>query len=303
MVDKTSTEVQEIFGLERDDLRRLEKAGVLNPVKSGQGKVSRFGQEDMDRLLDVKIYLLAGYRIVDMGQAFTEGYDSEEMVAEQIHIYKKRIQLLEYIRVARADIKKLGSLSQKQMIETAEASAESTNLPQVGSAEYFDKFWDLIKLVFIVDYLSQKESFADDSDVVLKRAFTAYHIIESILKMSGIEINQEELVNVFFEMASTPIEDGEIRMFAKELVQEYLHNKDQLMKEFLDECVNPITEKLDEQAGEVFRNMVGHFFQFILDYFVDEEELYCVFVNFIRFVNGLDQEALSKGIVRLGGKR
>ncbi len=303
MIDKTSSEIQEIFGLDRDDVRRLEKDGVLKPKKNGQGKASRFGEEDMNRLLDIKIYLLAGYRISDMKKIITEEYDSDEGIAEQIHIYKKRIQMLEFIRVMRSDIKELSTLRQKQLINAGVVSAEKTNLPKFGSKEYFDAFWDYIKLVFIVDFLSQKESFKTDNEIILKRTFAAYNIIKKILGMSGTEIDDEEFVSAFSEIASIHINsDDEIKDFLKELVEEYLSNKNKIMEDLIHENIDPITDELDQRAGDVYRDMMYHFFQFTLDYFVDEEELYCIYINFSKFVNGLDQDALSKGIVRLGGK-
>lgn len=304
MFNKTSSEIQEIFGLCRDDVKRLEKDGVLNPAKSGQGKASKFGEEDMSRLLDIKMYLLAGYRISDMKRIITDNYDSDEGIAEQIHVYKKRIQMLEFIRVMKADYKKIGELSPKQLIETGKVSAEKTNMPTYGSKEYFDIFWDYIKLVFIVDFLSQRESLKVDREVVLNRAYAAYIIVEKILKMSGTEINRDEIREAFVEMANTPIEDDqEIKEFAKELVGEYLSHKEQILEELTKESIAPITDELDAQAGSIFKDIMNHFFRFTLDYFVDEEELYCVYLNFRQFVNGLDQENLATGIVRLGGKK
>ena len=303
MIYKTSSEIQEIFGLNRDDVRRLEKDGVLKPEKNGQGKVSKFGEEDMNRLLDIKIYLMAGYRISDMEKIITEEYDSDEGIAEQIHIYIKRIQMLKFIRAIRSDIKALNTLSRKQLVATGVVSAEKTNLPKFGSKEYFDVFWDYIKLVFIVDFLSQKESFNTNNEIILKRAFAAYDIVKKILWMSGTEIGDDKIVSAFSEMASTPIEsDDEIKDFLKELVEEYLSNKSKIMEDLIHENIDSITDELDWRAGKVYRDMMHHFFQFTLDYFVDEQELYCIYINFRKFVNGLDQDALSKGIVRLGEK-
>ncbi len=303
MIDKKSSEIQEIFGLCRDDIKRLEKDGVLKPVKSGQGKASKFGEGDMNRLLDIKMYLLAGYRISDMKKIITDDYDSDGGIVEQIHIYKKRIQMLEFIRVMKSDFDELETLSLNQLIETGKVFAEKTNIPMYGSKEYYDTFWDYIKLVFIIDFLSQRESFKVDSTIVFQRAYTAYNIVEKILKLSGTEINQDEIRNAFIEMANTPMEsEQEIKGFIKELVEECLSNKEQIMAELTRESITPITEELDPQTGKIFKDMMNHFFRFTLDYFVDEEELYCVYMNFRKFINGLDQEALTAGIVRLGGK-
>ena len=47
MYNKTSTELQKIFNVSRDDVRSLEDYGVLKPKKYGQGIASQYGVEDM----------------------------------------------------------------------------------------------------------------------------------------------------------------------------------------------------------------------------------------------------------------
>ena len=105
MNEKTSSEVQDIFGFSRDDIKRLESIEVVKPEKRGQGRASIFGEEAINRLLDVKLYILAGYRISDMESIFSNDHDPQDMISEQIHIYKKRIQMLEFIQAMRADDK------------------------------------------------------------------------------------------------------------------------------------------------------------------------------------------------------
>ena len=206
MKGKTSLEIREIFGLERDDIRRLEKDGVLTPQKSGQGKASVFGMQDLDKLLDIKMYLLGGFRISDMSGIFTEDYDSDERIGEQIHIYIKRIQMLEFIRVIRSDFKAFEILEQKKIIQSGRITAKNTNLPEYGTEEYFDEFWNFLKLVFIMDFLSQKESFSRQ-EVVLKKAMDAYHIVERILERSGIKFESEEIIQGLLKLIDSPIEE------------------------------------------------------------------------------------------------
>ena len=114
---KTSSEIQEIFELQRDDIKRLQKAGVLNPVKKGQGKASLFGDDDMSRILDIKMHMLAGYKVSQMCNFFDEAYDSDEELSKQIHMYKKRILILEYIRTLKTDIREFDKLNQNQINE------------------------------------------------------------------------------------------------------------------------------------------------------------------------------------------
>lgn len=303
MSGKTSSEIQDIFGLCRDDIKRLEKDGVLNPKKSGQGKASLFSERDLNTLLDIKIYLLAGYRISDMKNIITATYDSDSRISEQIHIYKKRIQMLEFIQTIRADIRKLYTLSQGQWRNVSRVHAEKTAIPAFGTQEFNDFFWKFMKLIFIIDFMSQKESFKQDSEIIVKRALAAYRIVVDILSMTGTEIRREGLIEGLNALRKEPIEDDrEVKEFAKELVEEYLNQKDQIIDEIFKEGVDPIVAELDPESGATYRDMMLHIIGFALDYFVDERELYYLFMNFIQFVQGLDQEALDNGIVKIGEK-
>ena len=230
MSGKNSSEIQDIFGLCRDDIKRLEKDGVLNPKKSGQGKASLFSERDLNNLLDIKIYLLAGYRISDMKNIITATYDSDSGISEQIHIYKKRIQMLEFIQTIRADIRKLDTLSQGQLMDVSRVHAEKTAIPAFGTQEFNDFSWNFMKLIFIIDFMSQKESFKQDSEIIVKRALAAYRIVVDILSMTGTEIRREDLIEGLNELRKEPIEDDrEVKEFAKELVEEYLNQKDQII--------------------------------------------------------------------------
>lgn len=303
MKGKTSLEIREIFGLERDDIRRLEKSGVLKPKKDGQGKASLFGMRDLDRLLDIKMYLLGGFRISDMPGIFTEDYDSDERIGEQIHIYKKRIQMLEFIRVMRSDLKAFEKLDQKKLIQSGRITAKNSNLPEYGTEEYFDEFWNFLKLVFIMDFLSQKESFLRQ-EIVLKKAMDAYHIIESILERSGIKIDSEEVIQVLLELTDSPIEeDNDLKHYVLEWVEEYRNSKIKIMEELEKESITPTIKGLDDDVKERFKLMMQHLTEFALDYFIDEEELFCIMKNFQQFIIGLDRAALEKGVVRLGDEK
>ncbi len=302
MKSKTSLEVREIFDLSIDDIKRLEKAGVINPLKRGQGRASQFAMSDLDRLLDVKIHLLAGYRISDMSEIFTEKYDAEESIRQQIHIHEKRILMLEFIKTIRDDLKKLENLNKNQLTEIGQASVQYSKIPFHDIDEYFDTSWKFIKLVFIMDYLSQKHIFDDESDVV-RKAYDAYSIIKEIIRIIGIEIDESEVHELFIDMADSTVEDDQaIRLLVKEWVSEYRKVKDELLEEIDKKNITPAVNNIDVNAGECFRSVIKHLFQFTMDYFVNEDELFWLYHNFRKFIYRLDRDALSKGIVKIGGK-
>ena len=307
MSDKTSTEIQEIFGLGRDDVKRLEKEGVLKPKKNGQGKASIYGDDDLNRLLGIKIYLMGGYRIADMKSIITDSYDSSKSIAEQIHMYKKRIQVLEYIQNIDTDINRLVTLmiEKNDMAEDLQkVSDDISKISVYNSKEYRELFWDMIKLVFIIDFLSRKESLDEDKGIAMDRALSAYKIVVKLLDLSGAEISKEEIKNELIDIVNAPEgDDQELMEYVRELKDEYLSSKGKIMEEFTNETYDQISEMMGEQSANLVKEMINHTIQFILDYFVDEEELYCIFKNFHRFVNGLDQKALAEGEIRLVGKQ
>lgn len=303
MLAKKSSEIQEIFGLSRDQIRTLEKEGVIKPEKNGQGKASLYGYEDVNLLLDIKLYLLAGYRIVDMKNIIKDNFDYEEAITEQLHILKKRLQMLEFIRIIRKDFKKLEQLDARQLVNVGKVAAKKSQMPEFGTEEYFDKLLDLLKLVFIVDFLSQRSSFVVDSKVVLSRTLDAYRILDTIIQTQDEDFHTDDisLIDIFSEIANTS--DQGIQGMVNEIVDECRKNKDDILKDFTRTSITPITDELDKETGIVYRDMMLHLFQFAIDYFVDKDELYCIFTNIRHFVNGLNPEALANGVVRIGGKR
>lgn len=305
MNKKTSTEIQEIFGLGRDDIRRLERDGVLNPVKSGQGKASLFGEEDLWNLLDIKMYLTAGYRISDMKTIITDDYDSDESLSMQIRLYKKRIQLLEFIGKLKSYVNEFRKLKKSQLFEICKITAKKANMPSYGTNEYFEGAWNYIKLIFIADFMSQKESLMEKDDAVTqKRVFTAFKTGVEILRITGMEVNYEKIIENLKEIAANPIEnEEEIKDFIQNIVDEYLSNKEEIINDLITESAALEIEGVDTQARGVLEDFYKDFVGFIFDYFIREEELYYLYLNFRKFINGLDKQALSNGIVRLGGEK
>ena len=297
---KKSSEIQRIFGLSRDDVNRLDKDGIINPKRNGQGIASRYGIEDMSRLLDVKIYLLAGYRISDMKNILTSTYDSDAGISEQIHIYKKRIQMLEFIQTMRADLNELQHFSSKQVTEMNKVTAQNSNFPDYGSDEYFELAWEFLELIFIVDFLSQRESVNAEKNDVLKRVFEAYKLVNKILDISGTKIDQNEVQEGLKTIATYSAEDDiNVKEFIKEIIDEYLNNKALILEEFERECIAPKTYGVEERIALIYKKFMKDFFEFALSYFVDEEELYCIYVNLKRFAQSIDIKSFEQGIINL----
>ena len=60
---------------------------------------------------------------------------------------------------------------------------------------------------------------------------------------------------------------------------------------------------MDDDVRERYKLIMQHIIEFALDYFIDEEELFCIMKNFQNFVICLDRIELEKGVVRLGGEK
>ena len=283
MFEKCSSEIQDIFGLSRDDVRRLENEGLLKPIKRGQGKAAIYGEADLFRLLDIKIYLLAGYRIADMSNIITEDIDSDTNLDEQIYLYKKRILMLEFIKGMKAYLKKIRTLSAEQYNSLISVSINNSNLSSRNANEFFDVIWDMYKLLFIADYLSQRTSFKEKSEIVSKRVSDAYITVKKLCQVTG---NTKGLEELKFNMAAMAheIDEEEVKEFVDELVDEYQQDKEKIIYDFISDCIIPITKKLDVQTGDLVREFWEYVIRFLMDYFFDKNELYCIFINVLRFL-------------------
>lgn len=300
MINKTNSELRELFGLSRDDIRRLEDDGVLNPKKEGQGKAALYGLVDVNILLDVKLLLLSGYRVADMKNIINDSYNSDAELKEQIHTYKKRIQMLEFIRRIRADLRKLDQFSKEQLFEAGKIPQKSYNIPNFQ--KYYDMYLDIIKLILLLETLSKKNSFIDhQQSIVIKRFYDAYRIVEKLIQLSGRKIPKEELIDFFTELTEFTTDDEyEIRS----LINEIINEKKSMIDEIKNESTPSYFDELEDEIAVYYKDVYMDIVTFFIDYFIDEDELYYLFYNFILFANNLDKDSLNKyGIITIkGGK-
>ncbi len=300
MFEMTASELQDIFCLDHNDVNRLLKLEVLTPKKNGLGKASVYGVQDFDRLLDIKMYLLAGFRIPDMPSIFTENFDADDKINKQIHVYKKRIQMLEFIQNIRSDIKAFDRLSQEQIVKAMSVTAQNTNMPEYGSKDYVKLFQGMLKLIFIIDYFSQEKSLAASLKMVCERFLDAYHTIEPFMKYLEIEISNKDICNALLEIQDCPVEDNAVvRRYVREWVTELKKGKQETFRYMQNEIIPTIVDGLDQDSSECYVAELQHFVQFIYEYFIGEEEIFCLISNFVRFVKGLDRNALLQEKIKM----
>lgn len=300
----TKNQICHVFGITKDDVYRLCKAGVIKPEVFGQGIASNYSEADMDSLLVVKIYLMAGYTIADMEDIFSEDKVSEktsdEGIAKQIRKYKRKIRLLEFIQEIRLNLNETRKLSVEQLANTIVVQNENFKMPEYGSDEYHALTWEIIQLVFILDYLCQEESLSDNKKEVINKIKAVLFTFRKLAVMKGLDIS--EFRNDIIEFGKKSINDQEIKEVTKEVYEYIVANKEELIKVLMQSNSDPVTQKLDDQSGSVYRDRMQILYEFMVDYFLDEEAMVCLITNFLRFFNEIDMEALKKGEIKLIGE-
>ncbi len=303
MTKRTSLEIRKIFGFSRDDINRLEKSKVIKPQKNGQGIASEYSEKDLERLLDVKLYLLGGLRISDMEDLFKNKIDSGRTISEHIHLYKKRIQMLEFIELMRAEIRKFKETNRVRETKTVTLTNPNTKKNEIDT--YEDQVWDALGLFFDLSFLCRGESrseenLKEDKKRTLKRTLEAYEKLEHFIDKLGIEINSKMLRECLIEMASEPFgDDSEIKEAVMEWVEEYRKNKTNILDQIEKKGIEPAANGLDGAIQEQYKSILRNIISFFLDYFIDEEELFYLLVNVRYFLDHLDKETLIKGKVMI----
>lgn len=295
---KNSSEVREIFCLSRQNMRSLTK--LVKPKGSGKGTAFEFSKDDMNRLLDIKMYQLAGCELSEIQRIFNDGYGSDETINEQIRLYEKRIIMLKFIRDIRSDVRNFTKLSPAQITEINKKSSQMSKLPEYGTSDFDDALWDFIELVLIFDLLSQKKSLNNKSKENSEKVLNALRIILKMLKITGKGIKQEDITSAFIEFANFSEEDDQdFKTAISEALTEYEEKKGTILDILKEKYVESVTGQSDPLTQEVYMNLIQHLLQFISEYFVGEEELNNLYTNFRNFIYDLDQEKLKAGVIKL----
>ncbi len=292
-----SLEAREMFNLSREDMRRLENMGVLVPQKYGQGIAADYDEKCLLRLLDIKFLLLAGFRLSEMEEIMADDYDSDELINDQILEYKKRILMLEFINKVRRELIDSNNISGRQITETQNQIWKNAGI-ELYTINPSALCWDVIRLVFIFDYLSRKKNY-DEEDTIIKKEYDAYLTLKRMIylfaKDEKDEVNNfikdlfNELIDVFGN-----IDDEEIKQLVKDIINEYGNNKEKLITKFKNE-IGPIYDGIEKSIIEVYSSFAIKLFEFICAYFIGENELYYLIKNFTRFLNSIDKKRLKHG--------
>lgn len=305
MINKTSKELRQIFDLNRDDMRYFTnpKDGVLKPKRSGKGQADKYSEAEIDRLLDIKIYRMTGYKNQEMKEIFKGDYVSDDEIAEQIKTYKRRILILEFIQKIRTNLKDAREFVKEQSVEAIVSTVKTLNSYgfEINSFEdIYDIFLDMIKLVFIIDYLSQKESIKDENEIKsLNRSMEAFDLIAYYSELFGGKITPEWINDNLIQMLYA-FEEGNLepKTDAKEFAN-LLNDKKQAYKRIMRKNWNKSTNEWDAQTRKNYIERMMILLDFVFDYFADEYTIYYLFKNVENFLRGLDREALERGEVKL----
>ncbi len=301
MLYKKSSELENMFLVNRDVIKTLVKDKVLKPESAGEkGKTAKYGPDDVTRLIDVKMCLLAGYEISNVQAVINENDDAKQLICDQIREYKRNIQMLEYFLHLREYSAELIKLPQAQADDIVRISAAQSSLPDVGCKGYFDLYCDLIQLIFAIDYLCKKESINESEDA-LRCAISVLQIIEKIPSITGLDIDYEKMAETAQEITNASAEE-DIKKEIKQKVGELKEKRESIIEILMQAKVDPVIDELEKDSSDLFSEMMFHTFEFILDYICDEEALYCLYQNVKRLFNELDLIELSKGEIKLLNK-
>ena len=98
MIRKSSTEVRNIFDMDRHELDRYRKSGIISTVEEvGQGQTSYYSEKDLHRLLELKLLHMSGYTLSDFKERYVHKKSEKLDLDGQIYEYKRRIHLLELV--------------------------------------------------------------------------------------------------------------------------------------------------------------------------------------------------------------
>ena len=302
MATKTGTEVQDIFCWSRQNYRSvIDLIGKEKFTKDNAGGVSyTFNEEEMYRLLDIKIFQLAGCENPKIKKVLSDSDELDKEISNQIRQHEKNILVLKFLRDIRSDIKEYAKLSPEQVSDVNEKSAQLSKMPSLGSPEYYDVIWDLVELVFIIEYLTQNKSRQADTKQNNKKVLTALFIVERLIVLRLKVTTHEDIVKALLDLSDSPKGDEQdLKLLIKDILSEYEEQKDVFLNDFKQNQIEPVTDQTDFQTGEAYRNMGLHFYQFISEYFVGEQELNNLFLCIQDFIYSLDQEKLKVGEIKL----
>lgn len=295
MRDKTSSEIQNIFSLSRDDIKRFEKIGVLTPNKHGKGIASGYSDKDLERLLDAKLLLLSGYRLPDTSIILSENYSSEENIMQQIKKYKRYILILEFLQLNKQDHQRITAYVKKQKHKVIN-DYKKCFMGNLEPDEYSELFWNVIELVFIVDYLGQVHDSRDSSEIAINKITNAMRIINKIIQFSGRDNEDSDYIETIRDLIEDPIEnENEIRDVICECLDELNSHRHEIIETMTNECLGYFAP-MDAEFKAIFRDYMIHIYQFCFDFFGDKDVIFNIYTNVKGVLGSIDSNMFDKGM-------
>jgi len=291
MISKTATELRKILGLDRNTFQRLEDKAVITPNKIGQGIATEYSADDISKLIDVKLLLLSGFRVSEMPQLLCEEYYPDNIINEQIRMYKRRIAMLEFVSMLRGAYEEFSKVSQTS--ETANGKAGLLS-------DSFDMEYGFCSLefLFLLDEFSQVHfrNELDDSTTYKGIAERVSDLLDCFSKIES-EASKDELMDILIELSEQDISDKEIGAFYKEL-----SNLLRIAKMPINVMVSKVFSKKackDKQLMNLFKRLYKQLASALSGYFLDQYTLRIIIRNLQEFIRKMDTDAYKlNGTIR-----
>ena len=303
MIRKSSTEVRNIFDMDRHELDRYRKSGIISTVEEvGQGQTSYYSEKDLHRLLELKLLHMSGYTLSDFKERYAHKKSEKLDLDEQIYEYKRRIHLLELVKLILTQEESY-HLSNRQWLEfgrtglrRAKAELKELKIPGLD-------YWDIFQVIFSVDRLCCKKSISTEPDGSKKSRKSIVDIC-NLVKPSNHEDSVElclELKSICEEVLEEAKPTGQR---AKEISDLFIDAYNADRSRFVSHVLKKI-EAMSEEGSEdkqvetAYRDFTEKLYIGVIDLVMDGQGLYYLLYNLLECTHYIDLDALEKGNIQL----
>ena len=287
---KTRSDIQECLLFGRDELKYILKKIEIDSKKHGVGVATEFDEDGLDKLLDVKIMLLAGFRLTDISTVNLK--ESDAIIANQIRLFKGRIRLLEFIQCIYNDI----SIYEHLVLEYGDRiDKEFKNLlTDYSSGDNTEVIrWKYINIGLLINWLSSMEVIRDnriycngnkintEDEKIIKKS--VLNLLSYFIKYPFLASysNIRKLRDLTQKTGEKVIDDEIVKVVAGTLSEYWsnLLNSQDIMEQIKMDMENISSEY--EKAKELFLSFFNHIIDYFFFFLRDQESLFFLLKNLL----------------------
>ena len=287
---KTRSDIQECLLFGRDELKYILKKIEIDSKKHGVGVATEFDEDGLDKLLDVKIMLLAGFRLTDISTVNLK--ESDAIIANQIRLFKGRIRLLEFIQCIYNDI----SIYEHLVLEYGDRIDKEFKslLTDYSSGDNTEVIrWKYINIGLLINWLSSMEVIRDnriycngnkintEDEKIIKKS--VLNLLSYFIKYPFLASysNIRKLRDLTQKTGEKVIDDEIVKVVAGTLSEYWsnLLNSQDIMEQIKMDMENISSEY--EKAKELFLSFFNHIIDYFFFFLRDQESLFFLLKNLL----------------------